>query len=211
MTEQSPGSSAKPSANRREEIRTRSHPLSLKFSYHPVSRARKSVWALHVRHSAPPGTLQLASLSKRGDTPSLVGFFWESKEIMHDFSNFSESMLTCLPSRPVQATSCNSRENRFQALPLAAFQTSHILLWQLINIHPSTPCVEHLASARILMNILFAQRWSTHEASPLAYQKAFRDKLTMAIYSFRICTFVEWPLWIVVGQAPATHWRISNK
>lgn len=158
-----------------------------------------------MRHSAPSKTLQLASLSKREDTPSLVRFFWESKEIVHDFSNFSESMLTCLPSRPVQATSCNSRENSFQALPLAAFPTSHILLWQLINIHPSTPCVEYLASARILMNILFAQRWSTHEASPLSYQKAFRDKLTMAIHSFCICAFVEWLLWIVVGQASATH------
>lgn len=154
-----------------------------------------------MRHSVPSETLQLASLSKRDDAPSLVGFCWESKEIMHDFSNFSESLLTCLPPRPAQATSCNSRENGFQALPRAAFQTSHILLWQLINIHPSAPCVECLASARILMNILFAQRWSTHEASPPSYQKAFRDKLTMAMYSFRICAFVEWPLWIVVGQA----------
>lgn len=146
----------------------------------------------------------LASLSKRDGSPSLIGFFWESKEIMHDFNNFSESMLTCLPARPVQATSCNSRENSFQALPLAAFLTSHILLWQLINIHLSTPCVEYLASARILMNILFAQRWSTHEASPLSYQKASRDKLTTAIHSFCICAFVEWRLCIVAGQASTT-------
>lgn len=106
-------SSGKPSTDRRKEIRPRSHPLSsrvrltrsLESENQPKSSASKMFWAV----------LDLAAslIVCQGEwcTISLAGFFWESEEMMHDFN---KSMLTCLTSHLIQATSCDSRENSFQ-------------------------------------------------------------------------------------------------